>query len=112
VLICVKALIVLACSAEAARGPALMPDSTFLQQMAGYGLTTAQIHYYLPDQPSLLQLFVWQKYDLAPRFPELRAFLDFWSREIEGKLHSVTVAHASLIRPAEFRNASELVTLH
>ncbi|MFD2649428.1 usg protein [Devosia albogilva] len=89
-----------------------MTDRAFLKQMAGYGLTTAQIHYHLPDQPSLLQLFVWQEYDLAPQFPELKAFLDFWSREIEGKLHSVTVAHAGLIRPAEFRNAAGLVTLH
>jgi uncharacterized protein Usg len=89
-----------------------MTDSAFIKQMAGYGLTTAQIHYHLPDQPSLLQLFVWQEYDLAPQFPELKGFLDFWSREIEGRLHSVTVSHASLIRPAEFRNVAGQMSLH
>jgi uncharacterized protein Usg len=30
-------------------------------------------------------------------------FLDSWTRELDGLLHSVTVAHAHLIRPAEFR---------
>ena len=28
----------------------------FRVQMEGYGLTTAEIHYHLPDHPSLLQL--------------------------------------------------------
>src|SRR5690606_7088039 len=46
----------------------------FRIQMEGYGLTTAEIHYHLPDHPSLLQVFVWQEYDLAPKFPELRGF--------------------------------------
>ena len=41
----------------------------FRLQMEGYGLTTAEIHYHLPDHPSLLQLYVWQDYDLAPEFP-------------------------------------------
>lgn len=89
-----------------------MTDSAFLKQMEGYGLTTAEIHYHLPDQPSLLQLYVWQEYDLAPRFPELKSFLDFWSRTIEGKLHSVVVAHNNLIAPMELRNAAWLHAIH
>jgi uncharacterized protein Usg len=42
-------------------------------------------------------------YDLFPKFPTLSRFLDFWARELAGPLHSVTVAHARLIRPSEFR---------
>jgi len=61
----------------------------FRLQMEGYGLTTAEIHYHLPDHPSLLQLFVWQEYDLAPQFPSLKSFLGYWEREVEGALHSV-----------------------
>ncbi len=34
--------------------------------LKGYGLTTAQILYRLPDHPSLLQTYIWQHYDLAP----------------------------------------------
>lgn len=84
----------------------------FRLQMEGYGLTTAEIHYRLPDHPSLLQLFVWQEYDLAPRFPELHAFLDYWSRELEGALHSVRVAHQSLIQPSEWRAVDGIIALH
>jgi uncharacterized protein Usg len=78
-----------------------MVSRDFQRQIEGYGLTTAHILYRLPDHPSIVQSYVWQEYDLSPDFPELRRFLDFWTRQIEGALHSVTVAHAGLIRPAE-----------
>jgi uncharacterized protein Usg len=76
-----------------------------------YRLTTAEIIYHLPDHPDLLQSFIWQKLDLAPNFPELRRFLDFWSRNIEGKLHSVKVGQAKL--PARrFRHVEASYLLH
>lgn len=78
-------------------------DQAFLKQLEGYGLSTVEIHYFLPDHPSLLQQFIWQEYDVAPRFPVLRNFLDFWRRDIEAVLHSVRVAHSHLVRPSEWR---------
>jgi len=81
-------------------------------QLHGYRLTTAKILYHLPDHPSLLQTFIWQELDLAPRFPALHRFLDFWTREIEGRLHSVTVASAGLIKPAELRAVGGVFSLH
>lgn len=75
----------------------------FKRQLDGYGLTTAQILYRLPDHPRFLQTFVWQEYDLFPKFPTLQRFLSFWTQELAGPLHSVTVAHARLIKPSEFR---------
>ena len=80
-----------------------MVDKDFLVRLNGYGLTTAEIHYRIPDHPSLLQLFVWQEYDLAPLFPGLTAFLEHWQRELEGALHSVRVAHNQLVRPSEWK---------
>ena len=80
-----------------------MVSRDFRRQIEGYGLTTANIIYRLPDHPSLVQSYIWQEYDLHPHFPELRKFLDFWIRQIEGALHSVTVAHAGLIKPAELK---------
>lgn len=88
-----------------------MTDPAFLRQIEGYGLTTAEIHYYMPDHPSLLQLFVWQQYDVAPRFPELHRFLDHWRREIEAALHSIRVAHHQLIGPAEWRVVDGIITI-
>jgi len=56
----------------------------FRKQVLGYGLTTAQILYRLPDHPSLLQTYVWQDYDLFPKFPRLQDFLAFWKEKLEG----------------------------
>ena len=81
-------------------------------RFGGFGLTTATILYRMPDYPKLLQSYVWQFYDIAPRFPELGKFLDFWRRELDGPLHSVTVAHCGLIKPAEFKAVSGVLTLH
>jgi uncharacterized protein Usg len=71
--------------------------------LKGYSLTTAEILYRLPDHPALLQSYIWQDYDVHPRFPKLKGFLDFWSSKLEGKLYKVTVAHSKLISPAEVR---------
>ena len=69
-------------------------------QLQGFRLTTAQIYYHMPDHPQLLQEFVWQNYDLAPKFPKLYGFLQFWERKIDGSLHSVYVAKKEIISPA------------
>jgi uncharacterized protein Usg len=81
-------------------------------QLKGYRLATAEIVYHLPDHPTLLQTFIWQHYDLAPDYPELRRFLDFWVKNIEGKLHSVTVARRQLVGPATCQHASGIWQLH
>jgi uncharacterized protein Usg len=78
-------------------------DSDFVRMLAGYSLTTAEIIYRMPDHPSLMQSFIWQDYDLHPRFPKLKRFLDFWSGNLDGKLHRVLVAHSGLIKPCELR---------
>lgn len=78
----------------------------------GYRLTTAEILYHLPDHPGLLQTYVWQEFDLAPRFPILKKFLSFWEGNLEGKLHTVTVASTEIITPREFRFADVNLTLH
>lgn len=78
-------------------------SSDFRKQVAGYGLTTAEILYRLPDHPSLLQTYLWQDYDLFPKFPALHDFLSFWERTLDGPLFSVRVAHSRLIKPAELK---------
>lgn len=80
-----------------------MPDVTIRSVAEDFGLTTAQITYRMPDHPDCLQDFLWQQYDLFPQFPSLRKFLAFWELEIEGPLHSITVAHARLIKPVELQ---------
>jgi len=89
-----------------------MPGIELDRKWDAYGLTTAHILYGMPDHPSLLQSYVWQDYDLAPQFPELRRFLEFWQRELEGPLRSVTVAHKRLIRSGEYRAVTAELRLH
>src|SRR5262247_713849 len=89
-----------------------MVANDFRRQLEGYGLTTAHILYRLPDHPWLLQSYVWQEYDLCPRFPALNRFLAFWLERLEGPLHSVTVAHSRLIKPAEIRAINGEFRLH
>jgi uncharacterized protein Usg len=87
-------------------------DGDFAAQLSGYSLTTAEIVYRLPDHPALLQTFIWQEYDVHPRFPRLKRFLDFWTRNLEGRLFRVTVAHKKLITPAEVRLITGDYQLH
>jgi uncharacterized protein Usg len=81
-------------------------QSPLALQLKGYRLATAEILYRLPDHPALLQTYVWQDYDIAPRYPVLNRFLEFWTREIEGRLHSVRVAGREVISAAEMRVGS------
>jgi uncharacterized protein Usg len=86
--------------------------STTELMLRGYRLTTAEILYHLPDHPKLLQSFIWQEFDMAPKFPALNKFLHFWETQIDGKLHSVRVASRGLISPAELKLVSKELTLH
>ncbi len=81
-------------------------------QLDGYRLTTAEILYHMPDHPDILQSFIWQLLDRAPDFPRLRQFLDFWSGNIDGRLHSVQVAHAELLTPGKMRNVAYSIAIH
>ena len=77
-----------------------------------YRLTTAEIVYHMPDHPEILQSYVWQAMDIAPDYPELRKFLEFWRRELEGKLHSVRVATNPLTRAGRVPNANAMHAVH
>jgi uncharacterized protein Usg len=81
------------------------------KQLRGYRLTLAEITYWMPDHPKLLQTFIWQTLDLAPKFPILHRFLDHWEREIEAKIQSVRIADAALVGPAELIHARHLAVL-
>ena len=89
-----------------------MTDRDFERQFAGFSLTTAEIVYRLPDYQSLLQTYIWQDYDLSPLFPKLKAFLDYWTRNLQGPLHGVRVAHRGLIQPREFRYREGHLVVH
>lgn len=82
---------------EAAAARALMLQNT--------QMIVADILYHMPDRPAILQTFIWQNMDLVPEYPALRRFLNFWDKNLDGKLHSVQVAGKQLIKPSELRHA-------
>ena len=86
--------------------------SEFERRLNGAQLMTAEVLYYIPDHPKLLQTFMWQLVDEAPKYPRLAQFLDHWRREIEAVIHSVRVAHGDLLAPASFRVADGEFGLH
>jgi len=81
-------------------------------QLQNFRLTTALITYRLPDYPTVLQEYLWQDLDKAPKFPVLGKFLDFWEENIEGRLFSVEVTSAKLIQPALFRHIDDELSVH
>jgi uncharacterized protein Usg len=92
--------------------PTSLVSDDFVRQLEGFHLTTAEIVYRMPDCQALLQTYIWQDYDLAPEFPALHKFLDFWRESLDGPLHSVRVARVGLIRANEIRAVRELARLH
>ncbi|MDB5429108.1 MAG: hypothetical protein JWP35_224 [Caulobacter sp.] len=86
--------------------------SDFARQLAGERLTTAEVIYYMPDHPVLLQRFLWQTLDLAPDYPRVHRFLDFWRREIDAVIHSVSVGAHGLVAPARLDISRVVGQLH
>jgi len=82
------------------------------KMLKGYGLTTAEIFYGMPDYTHVLNSFVWQDYDLVPDHPKLFEFIEFWQREIDGPLHSVRFSHRKMISAGGWRNVVGEFTLH
>jgi uncharacterized protein Usg len=87
------------------------PDGSFQKQLKDYRLTTAEIIYHIPDHPSILQTYIWQDLDIAPKFPILNKFLHFWESKLDGKLYMVKVASMTLISPGEFHHYGQEFTV-
>jgi uncharacterized protein Usg len=90
----------------------MLDRSAMELRLMGYRLATAEITYRMPDHPAILQIFVWQHYDLALEFPRLKKFLDYWRDNIEGELHSVAVTRARSVKPNSIRRRRKTFTLH
>lgn len=87
-------------------------DSHFELQLNDFRLTTAEILYHMPDYPKILQSYIWQEYDLAPKFPVLHKFLDFWQLNLDGKIYHVKVSSLGLISPTEIHFADYSEKIH
>ena len=57
-----------------------------------YILVTVNVLYYLPDQQSILNEFLWQTLDLRPKYPRIHRFLDYWRKEIDAVIKEVIIS--------------------
>lgn len=78
-------------------------------RLDGWRLATAEVLYYMPDHPALLQSFVWQTLDLAPDYPRIHRFLNFWKREIDAVIHSVRLATGETLAPPKLNTANAIL---
>ena len=89
-----------------------MRTDEFETQLKGGRLTTAEVLYYMPDHPKLLQSFLWQTLDVAPDYPRVHTFLDYWRKEIQAVIHSVRLSTVGVVTPARVRFADMVGTLN
>ena len=89
-----------------------MTTRDFETQLRGGRLTTTEVLYYMPDHPQLLQSFLWQTLDIAPDYPRVHQFLDFWRREIDAVIHSVAISAVGVVSPANVRATNVMGQLH
>ena len=80
--------------------------------LKGYGLTTAEFFYRMPDYVHVLNSFIWQDYDIAPDHPKLFKFIEFWQEKLEGPLHSVCFTHRRELAPGKWRNVKGEFSFH
>jgi uncharacterized protein Usg len=83
-----------------------MSHNELSMRLSGWRLATAEVLYYMPDHPALLQTFTWQTLDLAPSYPRIHQFLEFWRREIDAVIHSVQLATGETLAPARIQTAN------
>ncbi len=86
-----------------------METDEFALRLKGWRLATAEVLYYMPDHPALLQSFIWQTLDLAPSYPRIHKFLNFWRAEIDAVIHSVQLATGEQLAPAKVRNVATIL---
>ncbi len=86
-----------------------MGREEFELQLKGWRLATAEVLYYIPDHPTLLQSFIWQTLDLAPTYPRIHKFLEFWRSEIDAVIHSVQLATGEQLAPARIQTIDRLL---
>ena len=86
--------------------------SEFGEKLSGARLVTAEVLYWMPDHPRLLQSFLWQTLDLAPRYPRLVRFLDHWRREVDAAIHSVMISQGGDLGPPKLVSAEAMFRLN
>lgn len=77
-----------------------------------YRLTLAEILYFLPDSKEIIQSYLWQEYDYIPYYPNLKKFIEFWDKELDGKLYKVQVASSEGYELTKFQFSNYVCSIN
>jgi len=86
-------------------------DRDFGKLVRGHSLVMVNVLYVLPDSRYLINEFWWQTLDVAPKYPRVEVFLEFWRCEIEAEIKEVKIAQCCSIEPRRFRLADDLLKI-
>jgi uncharacterized protein Usg len=57
-------------------------------------LVTLDIYYWMPDYENILQRFVWQTFDVKPKYPRIHRFLDYWHNNIDAIVNEIRISES------------------
>jgi uncharacterized protein Usg len=66
-------------------------------------LVNVTVLYYMPDYRSILNEFIWQTYDKAPKYPRVEQFVAHWEKEIDARIKEVQIFDARGFDPLRYR---------
>ena len=57
-------------------------------------LVTLDVYYWMPDYENILQRFVWQTFDVKPKYPRVHRFLDYWHNNIDAVVNEIRISES------------------
>ena len=57
-------------------------------------LVTLDVYYWMPDYDNILQRFVWQTFDVKPKYPRIHRFLDYWHNNIDAIVNEIRISES------------------
>ena len=57
-------------------------------------LVTLDVYYWMPDYDNILQRFVWQTFDVKPKYPRVHKFLDYWHNNIDAVVNEIIISES------------------
>jgi uncharacterized protein Usg len=57
-------------------------------------LVTLDVYYWMPDYDNILQRFVWQTFDVKPKYPRMHRFLDYWHNNIDAIVNEIRISES------------------
>jgi uncharacterized protein Usg len=78
----------------------------FGQYNKGLRYTSIKVIYSLPDYQNVLNEFWWQTFDIPPKYPRAKKFVDYWNEYIEGIIKHLEIGHKEKFGSMKWTNCT------